>query len=78
MKQLTNSPTPKIAPIRIKMDTLACFMKSANAASYAYTVLSLHLNQLIMDLRESPFSPFPRMTRLTLAPSDSTKPASEV
>lgn len=32
-----------------------------NADSYAYTVLSLRLNQLIKDLR-SPFSPFPRMT----------------
>ena len=33
------------------MSTLACFEK--NAETYGYTVLSLRLNQLIKDLRES-------------------------
>jgi len=32
-----------------------------NAASYAHMVLSLHLNQLIRDLRKS-IPPFPKMT----------------
>jgi len=38
-----------------------------NAPSYAHTVLSLHLNQLIRDLRKSILA-IPENDRLTLAP----------
>jgi len=38
-----------------------------NAPSYAYAVLSLHLNQLIRDLRKSILA-IPGNDRLTLAP----------
>ena len=58
------------------MSTLACFEK--NAESYGYTVLSLRLNQLIKDLRESILAIPENDPADASPPAIQRKPASEV